>query len=330
MKRIDGLQAAGKDRAKDLDLAQLRNVRFRRQLEQQLMEGKKPRGGPVAYASMPVREYAHQRLPGSAENRSDFTETLYWHPALVLPNGKTVITFDLCDSVTSFEVVAFAHGMDGRLGASTYVFDSRLPFTLQPKAPLEVTASDKIAIPLSVSNNTNDRRTIGVMLTQHQGLTSLDSVTAGSVHVEAEAAARKVFHFQPSIKEGQATLTFGGKTEGFAPDLIRTAFRVVPEGFPIVGQQSDMLEGSALVKVPLPQTWIKGTLKLQAQVFPSTLADLQKGLEAPAPRAERLLRADLHQQLPQPADPRLPPESDQASPRSSSEPATCWPAATRS
>ena len=217
--------------------------------------------------------------PAVAEVRSDFTETLYWHPALVLPNGKTIVTFDLCDSVTSFQVIACAHALDGRLGASTYVFDSRLPFTLQPKAPLEVTSSDKIAIPLSVSNNTTDRRTIGVMLTEHQGLTSLDSVTADSVHVEAEAAARKVYHFQPSIKEGQAVLLFGGKADGFAPDIIRTAFRVVPEGFPIVGQQSDMLEGSALVKVPLPQTWIKGTLKLQAQVFPSTLADLQKGLE---------------------------------------------------
>ena len=61
--------------------------------------------------------------------------------------------------------------------------------------------------------------------------------------------------------------------------MIRTAFRVVPEGFPIVGSQSDLLEGSALVRITLPATWIKGTLKVQAHVFPSTLADLQKGLE---------------------------------------------------
>ena len=30
----------------------------------------------------------------------------------------------------------------------------------------------------------------------------------------------------------------------------------------------------------LPETWIKGTLKCQVQVYPSTLADLQKGLES--------------------------------------------------
>ena len=32
--------------------------------------------------------------------------------------------------------------------------------------------------------------------------------------------------------------------------------------------------------VTLPETWVKGTLKCQVQVYPSTLADLQKGLEA--------------------------------------------------
>ena len=66
---------------------------------------------------------------------------------------------------------------------------------------------------------------------------------------------------------------------GIAPDDIRMGFRVVPEGFPIRGAQSDLLEGSALTRVTLPANWIKGTLRLQADVYPSTLATLQKGLE---------------------------------------------------
>jgi uncharacterized protein YfaS (alpha-2-macroglobulin family) len=57
--------------------------------------------------------------------------------------------------------------------------------------------------------------------------------------------------------------------------------KVVPDGFPVVGAQSDMLEGSvANHKLVLPDTWIKGTLKYQVAVYPSTLAALQKGLEA--------------------------------------------------
>src|SRR4029077_16298027 len=55
---------------------------------------------------------------------------------------------------------------------------------------------------------------------------------------------------------------------------------VVPDGFPVVGAHSDILEKVAQNDVRLPETWVKGTLKCSVQVFPSTLADLQKGLEA--------------------------------------------------
>src|SRR5262249_11752592 len=54
-----------------------------------------------------VREYAHQRFSGpDPDERVDFTETLFWHPVVVLPEGKAEVTFELCDSVTSFQVVA--------------------------------------------------------------------------------------------------------------------------------------------------------------------------------------------------------------------------------
>src|SRR5262249_15270671 len=33
-------------------------------------------------------------------------------------------------------------------------------------------------------------------------------------------------------------------------------------------------------EIKLPESWIKGTLQVQAEVFPSTLAELQKGLDA--------------------------------------------------
>ena len=52
---------------------------------------------------MPVRVFSHTRAAGPAEERSDFAETLFWHPVLVLPDGKTAVSFDLCDSLGSFE-----------------------------------------------------------------------------------------------------------------------------------------------------------------------------------------------------------------------------------
>src|SRR5207245_1553939 len=72
--------------------------------------GRELRSGASELPPLYVREYAHQREPGSTPAlRSDFSETLYWHPVLVLPDGKGEVSFELCDSVTTFQVTAFAH-----------------------------------------------------------------------------------------------------------------------------------------------------------------------------------------------------------------------------
>jgi hypothetical protein len=243
-------------------------------------------GGPLGAAYKPapqpvvVREFAHRRSPNAdnGRTRADFSETVYWHPVLVLPGGKRTVSFDLSDSVTAYQVTAFAHTPDGRLGAGSYTFDARLPFTLEPKVPLEITSSDKIAVPLSVANNGTTKEKVNVKVAGTNGLELVDGQTDATFDVPAGTPLRRMYHFQPSVKEGLAALTFAGKSGAFA-DATENRFTVVPEGFPIVGSASDLLEGSATQTVTLPDTWVKGTLKVQANVYPSTLADLQKGLD---------------------------------------------------
>ena len=64
-----------------------------------------------------VREYAHQHAPSSAGDRTDFAETVFWHPVLVLPKDGAKVSFDLSDDVTRYQVLVAAHTLDGRLGA---------------------------------------------------------------------------------------------------------------------------------------------------------------------------------------------------------------------
>ena len=73
---------------------------------------------------MLVREYAHVRPADiSLGERKDFVDTVYWHPALVLPDGKGRISFDLSDSVTGYQATVFGHTLDGRIGAVTTLFE---------------------------------------------------------------------------------------------------------------------------------------------------------------------------------------------------------------
>ena len=76
--------------------------------------------------------------------------------------GKGAASFDLSDSVTTFQVLAAGHTQDGRLGAVTLPIESRLPLTVEPKLPTEVTSSDLIDLPISVANNTD--KALGISL----------------------------------------------------------------------------------------------------------------------------------------------------------------------
>jgi anti-sigma factor RsiW len=239
------------------------------------------RGGlPVRRVPSPlvVREYAHRHSPGAPpETRSDFVDTVCWQPALILPSGKIDVPFDLCDSVTSYQVTAVGHTLDGRIGATTTTLEARLPFTLEPKLPIEVTASDKIDIPVSIANNTAEPRPVDLKLSA-TGL-SLTGQAEEQLTVPSDSRVRRLYRLSPSIVEGQASVHIEGRSTPFS-DSVTRGFRIVPDGFPIVGSRSDMLEKVAENEIVLPETWVKGTLKCTVNVYPSTLADLQKGLEA--------------------------------------------------
>jgi hypothetical protein len=233
----------------------------------------------IALRPLVVREYSHNPAPPADPSlRSDWAETLYWHPVLVLPEGKAEVSFKLCDSPTSFQATVFAHTLDGRLGAATRRIESRLPLAVRPRTPIEVTAGDRVEVPVALTNNTDRATQVGIRMTTYDNLKPLGN-TQEQVPVGPQATSRKFFALQPRVQEGKASLAFEAKGDGF-PDGARLDFRVVPEGFPVVVARSDVLETSATQAVELPKTWVKGTLKCQVNVYPSTLADLQKGLDA--------------------------------------------------
>src|SRR5206468_2742735 len=106
-----------------------------------------------------VREYAHQNKSSADEVRTDFTETLYWHPALVLPgDGPAEVTFQLSDAVTSFRILVAGHSLDGRLGEQQAIINSQLPFSIEPKIPMEISSTDKVTLPVTLANETPQNR----------------------------------------------------------------------------------------------------------------------------------------------------------------------------
>jgi len=80
-------------------------------------------GAPAVPWSI-VREYAHVRDPRNQSQ--DQTETVYWHPVLVLPDtGRATVEFQLSDDVAGYQVLVAGHTIDGRIGAVTKTIEAR-------------------------------------------------------------------------------------------------------------------------------------------------------------------------------------------------------------
>lgn len=228
-----------------------------------------------------VRKYAY--LPTrDAKNdiRRDFTETVYWHPVLVLPEGEKTVHFTLSDSITTWRVLASGHTLDGRLGAATTRFESQLPFYLDSKTPHEVTLGDIIEVPVRVVNNSGKDREVQLDTDSTRGLQLQENGNRKKVTVLARQKAREIYTFKPSIQEGRSVLRIFARGGPLGTvDALERSILVVPPGFPVAEAHSGVLENSEDREITLPEKWIPGTLKVELQAFPSTLADLQRGLE---------------------------------------------------
>ncbi len=83
--------------------------------------GLQPPGEPFYVRVFPGRgvDALDKHDPNRRGPRLDFAATVYWHPVLVLPNGKAVVSFDLPDVSTVQEITIHGHTLDGRLGSKS-------------------------------------------------------------------------------------------------------------------------------------------------------------------------------------------------------------------
>src|SRR5207249_4660852 len=133
-----------------------------------------------------------------------------------------------------FEVQVWGHAFDGRLGAVTKDVVSKLPFSVDAKIPVEISSTDKVAIPVTFANDSEKNRTVDLKV-ETDKLNWKDQAGAPFL-LNANGRKRKVLHFEPDVKLGEAKLRLFAKTEPFASDSVERTFKIVPEGFPIVGK----------------------------------------------------------------------------------------------
>ncbi len=216
-------------------------------------------------------------VPGEiAAVRSDFRETVFWNPNVRTgTDGRATFSFPLSDAVTSFRL--FAEGAAGGLvGRSEKVFSSTLPLSLSAKLPVEVSAGDRILLPVTLSNELNRDVPASLDAVFGEGL-RLATPPGAPGTLSAHSRKSLTYPLEVTATAGRIPLKFKTAAGAFSDELSRE-LTVTPLGFPQLASKSGQLSAAVTHELDLAGALpgsIQGTLKL----YPSPVATMLSGLD---------------------------------------------------
>jgi uncharacterized protein YfaS (alpha-2-macroglobulin family) len=276
---IDGIEAlpSAKNLHQALEKAQMKQDKF----EMIAGEIEVASASRVAIASAAVRVYAHKNRPGRKPgDRIDFTETLYWHAGIKTDEktGQADVSFDLNDSVTSFRVLSDAFAKSGALGSHSKTIESRQPFYIEPKLPLEVTAGDRIFLPIGIVNGTGGRlNEISINTSAAKGI-EISGIQPFSI--AGNRRIRKILDLSIGKVTGNTDFILDASA-GTYSDRVTRKLNIVSRGFPVEIAHSGLLKPDSLLEftIEIPDTVIPGSAASNISVYPTPLANLTGALE---------------------------------------------------
>ncbi|MCC7386996.1 MAG: hypothetical protein IT384_34480 [Deltaproteobacteria bacterium] len=227
----------------------------------------------------PVRVFPAPTYRGDETGpRTDFRDTIFWAPSVVTgKNGQVVVTFYLSDAVTSFRI--FAEGIGaGRAGRAEETIESQLPFSMDIKLPLEVSAGDQLLLPLTLTNARE--RLLDVKLnTDFGALLQLDEPLSFSEGQLAPNERRSLyFPLTVGAGQGKSKVQIAADASGLKDEFVREV-NVVPLGFPQSFSASGTLRGKAVEKIDLGAA-LPSTVQATVKIYPSPIATMVSGLDA--------------------------------------------------
>ncbi|MBL9088492.1 MAG: A-macroglobulin complement component, partial [Planctomycetia bacterium] len=227
-----------------------------------------------------VRVYAHAAPQGRPANaRTDFTETVYWNAALRTDaDGRATLEFDASDAVTTLRLRADAFALDGALAAADATVEVRRPFYVEAKLPLEVTAGDRIDLPVALVNGRRAASTASLRLETGPGLAVVGDASRTTT-LAALGSSRVVLPLEVGRAAANVTVRLSAVADVATDDVARPV-RVVPAGFPVERAFGGVLERVVEHRVTVPSDVVEGSLVTEAAVYPTPLASLTAALEA--------------------------------------------------
>ncbi|MFT4514167.1 MAG: hypothetical protein ACI91B_002875 [Planctomycetota bacterium] len=231
------------------------------------------------------RQYAH--VHKTSEDRRDFTPTVLWHTLLMTDkSGDGSVSFDTSDAVTTWKIEADAHvatGDTGRLGYGSREFTTQLPLHIEPKLPDEVSAGDRLLIPISAVLKDPKIAEIKIAVRVSTGLTvgvNAPKTIALDNSYSDTGRGRVLLPIEVGNIVGEAQIEIVARAGRFV-DRVRHVIKIAPRGFPHHRSAGGQLTAAqpAEWKLVVPEDSVEGSGHVTIKVYPSPIAALTEGLE---------------------------------------------------
>ncbi len=232
-------------------------------------------------ATAVVRVYAHETVPNrSPDERTDFAETLYWAAGVRTDaaTGRAEVAFKASDAVTAFAVSADGVAADGSVGEGSATVTSVRPFYVEPKLPLEVTAGDRIRLPVAAVN-AGESPIADLKI----DVTSGPGITVGPVDPMSLAAGgrqRRVVDLAVDAMPGSYDVTVHA-AGGDEADTVTRRLKVVAAGFPVEVDHGGTVSPGAVASgdVDVPASVVPGSVVAHVALYPTPVGNLTAALQ---------------------------------------------------
>jgi uncharacterized protein YfaS (alpha-2-macroglobulin family) len=230
-----------------------------------------------------VREFAHEvRKDRKSGDRVDFTETLYWNAGVKTDarTGEATVNFGLNDSVTTFRAFADGFADNGAVGAANVGLESVQPFYAEAKLPLEITAGDKVLLPISLVNATATSLGNAGVNIDLKGDFKLGDLLKSRAEIGAGDRVRWIQPINVGNGNGLKNFALTAKAGQYQDSVTRT-ISVKPKGFPIEVCYGGIIEPDKPITctIAIPQNVVTESLASNTAVYPTPLANLTEALQ---------------------------------------------------
>jgi alpha-2-macroglobulin-like protein len=234
----------------------------------------------VRAREFPTVDYANAQNPTV---RTDFRSTIFWQGNLQLDRkGKIEVEFYNSDEITSFKAVVEGVGEDGSVGRGEHTYFTQKAFSMDIKLPIEMTMGDKVSLPLTLINNTNQvlKGNLQFKVPKAFEKTNEKAQKGNTQNQNIELAAKEVrtilLDYEVLNRIGKDTFAVAFSANG-TQDAFEKEVEILAKGFPsAVSFGGQELEKTFAIDINEP---IEGTVSAVFAAYPNSLSDMLSGLE---------------------------------------------------